>query len=92
MELTQPFNSVSKSVILMKTIDTIDELKEISNRGRVAFAICCLESAITVSKPDQTKWQPVFEELWKFCSSDMTAWKERFSPGLEMDIHPGRCV
>jgi hypothetical protein len=63
----------------MKTIDITNELKEISNRGRVAFAICCLESAINVSRPDQKKWQPVFDELWKFCSSDMAVWKERFS-------------
>ena len=62
-----------------KIVDTIDELKEISNRGRVAFAICCLESAADSLQLNKEKWQPVFAELWKFCSSDMAVWKERFA-------------
>jgi hypothetical protein len=62
----------------MKTIDTIDELKEISNRGRVAFGICCLESAAGHFQLNKEKWQLVFDEVWKFCSSDMALWQERF--------------
>jgi hypothetical protein len=61
-----------------KTLDTIDELKEISNRGRVAFAICCLESAADSLHLNKEHWKLVFDELWKFCSSDMAVWKERF--------------
>lgn len=61
-----------------KTLDTIDELKEISNRGRVAFAICCLESAADSFQLNKEKWKPIFDEAWKFCSSDMAVWKERF--------------
>jgi hypothetical protein len=58
-------------------MDIIDDLKEISSRGKVAFGIFCLESAIGFFQLDREKWKLVFDELWKFCSSDMGIWEER---------------
>jgi hypothetical protein len=60
------------------TMDILNNLKEISTRGRVAFAICCWESAMELLQTDKKKWQFVFDELWKFCSSNMAVWQERF--------------
>ena len=58
-------------------MDIIDDLKEISTRGKVAFGIFCLESATDFFQVDREKWEFVFDELWKFCSSDMWIWEER---------------
>ena len=59
-------------------MNVINSLKEISNRGRVAFAIFCLESAMDHFQLDKTKWKFVLDESWKFCYSDMPVWQERF--------------
>jgi hypothetical protein len=56
----------------------INDLKELSNRGKVAFAICCFESAIDIFDQDKKKWSFVDVELWKFCNSNMAYWQERF--------------
>lgn len=67
-------------------MDPIDELKEISNRGRVAFAICCLESALDHFQSDKKSWKPVFDELWKFCSSDMAIWQQRCGEAIPFSV------
>jgi hypothetical protein len=56
----------------------LDKLKEISNRGKVAFAICCLENTLAHFELNKEDWLFVIQESWKFCNSDMAIWQERF--------------
>ncbi|MCC6371102.1 MAG: hypothetical protein IT236_08870 [Bacteroidia bacterium] len=52
---------------------------EISNRGRVAYAICCLENAMEHYKEKSKGWDFVLENLWTFCNQNMAIWQERTS-------------
>jgi hypothetical protein len=61
-----------------KAMSIINDLEEMSNRGKVAFAICCFESAIDFFVQDKKKWSFVDDELWKFCNSNMAYWHEQF--------------
>ncbi len=59
-------------------IHFLDKLKEVSNRGKVAFAICCFENAIKHYGLNKADWLFVIQELWSFCNSNMAIWQERF--------------
>jgi hypothetical protein len=50
---------------------------EISNRGRVAFAICCLENAMEYYKINSKGWEFVLDNLWSFCNQNMAIWEEK---------------
>jgi hypothetical protein len=56
----------------------LNKLKEFSNRGKVAFAICCFENAIKYYGLNKVNWLFVIQELWSFCNSSMAIWQEKF--------------
>ena len=56
----------------------LDQLKETSTRGKIAYGAACFESAIDFLKIDREKWDFMIEELWSFCYLHMVAlWVER---------------
>jgi len=54
---------------------TSESFLEISNRGRVAYAICCLENAMEHYKEKSKCWDFVLENLWTFCNQNMALWE-----------------
>ena len=53
------------------------EFKEISTRGRVAFAICCLENAMkrqNLFQNDEAE-KTILQQLWHFTADNMALWE-----------------
>ncbi len=61
-------------------------LSNISLRGRVAFALCCLEQAIDKFGDKNSTWNLVLEKLWAFTDTKLIAeWQEMLAeciPGV----------
>lgn len=56
---------------------TANEFKEISTRGRVAFAICCLENAMkkqNLFQNDESE-KTILQQLWHFTTDNMALWE-----------------
>lgn len=52
-----------------------NEFKKISIRGRVAFAICCLESIIMACRYDINDWSVLLNKLWLIAElEDVSDW------------------
>lgn len=55
----------------------VKEFKEISTRGRVAFAICCLENIMkkqNLIQSDESE-KVILQQLWHFISDNMALWE-----------------
>ncbi|WP_108867402.1 hypothetical protein [Aquimarina aquimarini] len=50
------------------------EFNDISIRGRVAYAIMCLENAIKWYKKDNLDWSFLFQLLWSFMKGNVADW------------------
>lgn len=56
----------------------LNQLKETSTRGKIAYGAACFESAIEHLRLDKEQWDFMIEELWSFCYLHMVAlWVER---------------
>lgn len=59
---------------------TGQDFKQITIRGRVAFAICCLENAIEFNNFQKLDWSLLLDFLWKFPTGneirDLAEWHE----------------
>lgn len=56
----------------------LNQLKETSTRGKIAYCAACFESAIEYLGLDKEQWDFMIEELWSFCYLYMVAlWVER---------------
>jgi hypothetical protein len=52
-----------------------NDFKKISIRGRVAFAICCLESIIMAYRYDINEWSVLLNRLWLIAElEDVSDW------------------
>ena len=63
----------------------VSSFRPISMRGRVAFAIMCLEESIMRLAPEPERWLVVVNQLWKYTSEEsLDVWQEvtaEFTPG-----------
>lgn len=68
-------------------MEILQKLKEISTRGRVAFAICCMESSIANFQLKDDKWDSlVLKELWAFCNSSIGLWIYKVAELLPISV------
>lgn len=51
----------------------------ISIRGRMAFAIICLENAIKHFKLDETQWIFIYKMLWRYTNTNVGKWHEQMA-------------
>lgn len=56
----------------------INNFRNISLNGRVAYGIRCFENAILFLKYDSKKWTIILEKLWEFTSTDnLEVWNDQ---------------
>jgi hypothetical protein len=72
-----------------KMTPEIAALCEVSVRGRVAFSICCLETAILHFVAESESWRFLLDELWKYTTeSRLDRWQEiiaEYTPSVILD-------
>lgn len=56
-----------------------DEMREISARGRVAYAICCLENILNFKNAPQRDEveKTLLQQLWHFTTDNMALWQHQ---------------
>ncbi|WP_128100433.1 hypothetical protein [Paenibacillus sp. DCT19] len=55
----------------------LEQMKQISLRGRVAYGICCFENVLITLECDLNDWRNVLNYLWQFTSTQyLDDWNE----------------
>ncbi len=52
-------------------MNIIDEFKEISIRGRVAYVTCCLQNVLDIDKYDNEVINLILDKAWRFVEDDI---------------------